>query len=122
MKVQSALVSGLFALGFAAVAGAQEIKLTVPGAPAEPAKAPVTSAAAPAAIQAPAPVPTFTEPQVIESLGWAIAQQVQLDSLKLSTEQLENFFKGIAPDRNRPRNEEGRQDPCHRSDSSGSRL
>jgi FKBP-type peptidyl-prolyl cis-trans isomerase len=88
MKRHSFLVLCLLSLGLSSGARAQEIKINVPGQGAPGAAAPAAAPAKPAV--------SFSEAQLLEALGWAIAQQAQLDMLKLSKEQLETVQKGFA--------------------------
>ena len=68
----------------AAAASAQDIKFTVPGD--RPAQAPA-AAAAPAA---------FSDAQLVEEAGWAVAKQSGVSDLGFSQSELDSFMKGFA--------------------------
>lgn len=82
MKFTSSTKFWVFAVGFAAAAFAQDVKLNVPGA-------------APAAPAAPAAAPAFTEEQMLEALGWLAGKQMQLDTFGFSPAQVSSMMKGI---------------------------
>jgi FKBP-type peptidyl-prolyl cis-trans isomerase len=82
MKLTHTLTLGVLALGLAAGARAQEIK--VPGAAAAETK---PAAAAPAA---------YSETQVLEALGWIASKNIQLETFGFTPAQLDSVMKGIA--------------------------
>jgi FKBP-type peptidyl-prolyl cis-trans isomerase len=82
MKLTHTLTLGVLALGLAAGARAQDIK--VPGAAAAETK---PAAAAPAA---------YSETQVLEALGWIASKNIQLETFGFTPAQLEPVLKGIA--------------------------
>ncbi|HTZ20865.1 MAG TPA: FKBP-type peptidyl-prolyl cis-trans isomerase [Opitutaceae bacterium] len=81
MKLTHTLTLGVLALGLAAGAHAQDIK--VPGAAATETKPAV---AAPAA---------YSESQVLEALGWIASKNIQLETFGFTPTQLESVLKGI---------------------------
>jgi len=82
MKLTHTLTLGVLALGLAAGARAQDIK--VPGAAAAETK---PAAVAPAA---------FSETQVLEALGWIASKNIQLETFGFTPTQLDSVLKGIA--------------------------
>ena len=90
MKLQRTLTLGVLAFGLVAGASAQEIKVNVPGAASADAKAPAAAPAAEAPAQA-----SFTEAQVIESLGWYMGVQSGLASYDFTPAQLASVVKGL---------------------------
>ncbi len=78
----------VLALGLA-VARAQEVKLNIPGQPAQPAAAPVG-----APVAAPAQ-PVFTEAQLVEEFGWFIGKRVGLTELEFTPAEVEALIKGL---------------------------
>ena len=82
MKLTHTLTLGVLALGLAAGARAQEIK--VPGATAAETK---PAAVAPAA---------YSETQVLEALGWIASKNIQLETFGFTPAQLEPVLKGIS--------------------------
>jgi FKBP-type peptidyl-prolyl cis-trans isomerase len=90
MKLQRTLTLGVLAFGLVAGASAQEIKVNVPGDASAGAKA---TAAAPAA--EPSAPASFTEAQVIESLGWYMGVQSGLASYEFTPAQLASVVKGL---------------------------
>jgi FKBP-type peptidyl-prolyl cis-trans isomerase len=82
MKLTHTLTLGVLALGLAAGARAQDIK--VPGAAA--------AATKPAAV-----APTaYSETQVLEALGWIASKNIQLETFGFTPTQLDSVLKGIA--------------------------
>jgi FKBP-type peptidyl-prolyl cis-trans isomerase len=81
MKLTHTLTLGVLALGLAAGARAQDIK--VPAAAATETKPAV---AAPAA---------YSESQVLEALGWIASKNIQLETFGFTPTQLESVMKGI---------------------------
>jgi FKBP-type peptidyl-prolyl cis-trans isomerase len=82
MKLTHTLTLGVLALGLAAGARAQDIK--VPGAAATETK---SATVAPAA---------YSETQVLEALGWIASKNIQLETFGFTPTQLESVIKGIA--------------------------
>ncbi len=82
MKLPSLLLSSLLALGTAVAVHAQEIKL--PGK----AETPAAAAAAPA--------PTFTQAQVLETIGWFMGKNSQADTFEFTKEQVDEVTRGFA--------------------------
>jgi FKBP-type peptidyl-prolyl cis-trans isomerase len=82
MKLTHTLTLGVLALGLAAGARAQDIK--VPGAAATENK---PAAVAPAA---------YSETQVLEALGWIASKNIQLETLGFTPAQLDSVLKGLA--------------------------
>ncbi|HWA09360.1 MAG TPA: FKBP-type peptidyl-prolyl cis-trans isomerase [Opitutaceae bacterium] len=87
MKLKFLLSLGLLGLGAVAVASAEDIKLTVPGQPAAAAPAP----AAPAA-----PAATYSEPQILEVIGWFMGKNAQIDTFDFSKDQLDAVVRGFS--------------------------
>jgi len=81
MKLTHTLTLGVLALGLAAGARAQDIK--VPGAAATETKPAVTAPAA------------YSESQVLEALGWIASKNIQLETFGFTPTQLESVLKGI---------------------------
>ncbi|MDO8544932.1 MAG: FKBP-type peptidyl-prolyl cis-trans isomerase [Opitutaceae bacterium] len=81
MKLKHILTICLLALGLAAARG-QEVKANIPGKSEQPA-ASVAKAT------------TYTEPQLLEELGWYIGKRAQLSELELSKEEVDSVLKGI---------------------------
>ncbi|MGA2446041.1 MAG: FKBP-type peptidyl-prolyl cis-trans isomerase [Opitutaceae bacterium] len=82
----------LLSLGTFADLSAQEVKVNIPGQPG------ATTPAAPAdkaPLVAPAPVPSFTEPQILETFGWFVGQRLGLAQLEFSKEQTDAVVKGL---------------------------
>ena len=92
MKHTSRLLTSLLALGAVAAVSAQEIKF--PSTPATPAPAAATPAAAPATPAAPAA--TFTEAQILETIGWFMGKNSQADTFEFTPEQIEIVKRGFA--------------------------
>jgi FKBP-type peptidyl-prolyl cis-trans isomerase len=86
MKSKSLATLSLLALGLAA-AQAQDVKLNIPGQPAQAGQQP---AAAPTPAKA-----EFTDAQLIEEFGWFVGKRVGLSELALSKEELATFLKGL---------------------------
>lgn len=94
MKLTFNITVGLLAAGLTAVVYADDIKITVPGAPAA-STAPATAPAA-TATPAPAPAPAFTEQQLMEAFGWLIGRRIGLGELGFTPEQVQTMAKGMA--------------------------
>src|SRR5476649_1186293 len=90
MKFKHILTTSLLSLGLAA-ARAQEVKLNVPGQATTP--APATAPGAPAATPA---APVYTDIQIIEELGWLIADQARLGDLEFSKGEIDTIIKGFS--------------------------
>jgi FKBP-type peptidyl-prolyl cis-trans isomerase len=86
MKLKHSLTLSLFASVLVG-AGAQEIKLNIPGKTDQPA------AAAPAAPFT--PPSTFTDAQMLEEFGWFIGKRVGLGELEFSKAEMESLIKGL---------------------------
>ena len=94
MKLHHSLLLSALTLGLAANIRAQEIKLNVPGnAPAEAQTAPAP-AMAPVAPVAPA-APTYSEAQILESLGWYMGAQTGLSSFEFTPAQMTALVQGV---------------------------
>jgi FKBP-type peptidyl-prolyl cis-trans isomerase len=89
MKLKSLFVSVLFAAGLGASVRAQEIKLPGKSDPA-PSDA---SAATPTALAAPAQ--TFTDAQVMETIGWFMGKNSQADTFEFTKEQIDQVTRGF---------------------------
>jgi FKBP-type peptidyl-prolyl cis-trans isomerase len=90
MKLKFTLTTCLLALGLVATLRAQDIKLNIPGQAAAP---------APAAPAAPAPAPaapTYTEAQVIETIGWYMGKNSQAESFEFTPGQIEIVLRGFS--------------------------
>ncbi len=98
MKLKSLFFPSLLALGVAAAARGQEIKFpgTTPPPAAEPATPPAAAAtpAAPAATPA-APAATFTEAQVLETIGWFMGRNSQSETFEFTPQQIEAVTRGF---------------------------
>jgi len=91
MKLHHSLLLSALTLGLTAGIRAQEIKLNVPGnAPAETpaATAPAMAPVAPAA-------PTYSEAQILESLGWYMGAQTGLSSFEFTPAQMTSLVQGV---------------------------
>ncbi len=94
MKLKSILLTSLLALGAAVAVRAQEIKF--PAKTATPAADASAPAAQPAATPAAAPAPTFTDTQVLETIGWFMGKNSQADTFEFTKEQIEAVTRGFA--------------------------
>ncbi|MDB6093850.1 MAG: peptidylprolyl isomerase FKBP-type [Verrucomicrobia bacterium] len=88
MKLKSLLIPSLLAFGVSAVT-AQEIKLPGKTDAAAPATPPA-AAAAPAA-----PAATFTEAQVLETIGWFMGKNSQSDTFEFTKDQVASVMRGF---------------------------
>jgi FKBP-type peptidyl-prolyl cis-trans isomerase len=95
MKITPLLTLGLLSLGVAVATRAQDIKFSVPGdaAPAGGATPPAAPAALP---QPPPPMDSFTNEQLCEEVGWAMAKQSGVTELGFSPTEVDAFMKGFA--------------------------
>jgi FKBP-type peptidyl-prolyl cis-trans isomerase len=94
MKLKSILLTSLLALGAAAAVRAQEIKFPAKtDTPAADAPAP---AAQPAAMPAAAPAPTYTDTQVLETIGWFMGKNSQADTFEFTKDQIDAVTHGFA--------------------------
>lgn len=84
MKLKSILI-GLLGLGTFALVRAQDIKLNVPGQPA----------ATPASAAPAAPAVTYTEPQILEVIGWFMGKNSQIDTFDFTKDQLDAVARGF---------------------------
>ena len=94
MKLHSILVTSLLALGTAAAVRAQEVKFPAKTAEAPAAESPA-AAAQPAATPA-APAPTFTDTQVLETIGWFMDKNSQADTFEFTKDQIDAVTRGFA--------------------------
>lgn len=89
MKLKSLLLPSLLAVGAPVALMAQEIKLNKPADPAAtPAPAAEVTPAAPAA--------TFTEAQVLETIGWFMGKNSQSETFGFTKEQIDSVTRGFA--------------------------
>jgi len=79
MKLTSSLKLALLAVGTAVALPAQPEATPPPAAPAAPA----------------AEAKTFTEPQLLETLGWFVGRRIGLSELGFSEEQTDQIIKGL---------------------------
>ncbi|MDB6128409.1 MAG: peptidylprolyl isomerase FKBP-type [Verrucomicrobia bacterium] len=96
MKLKTILFNSLLALGLVAVVRAQEIKFpgkadTPPAAAGSPATLANPNATAPAALSA----QTFTETQVLETIGWFMGKNAQADTFEFTKEQIDAVARGF---------------------------
>lgn len=82
MKFPSFLSHCVLALGLAAAANAQEVKLNQPADGANQ--------------EAAAQAPKFTEAQLVEEFGWFMAKRVGLSELDLTAEEIQGLLRGVA--------------------------
>ena len=94
MKLKSILLNSLLALGLIAAARAQEIKFPGKTDTAAPAATPAAAAVAPAAPAAPAQ--TFTEAQILETIGWFMGKNSQAETFEFTPEQAEAVTRGFS--------------------------
>ncbi len=98
MKIKHFPTLCALSLGLAGLAGAQDIKFTVPPTPAgqDPAQAPAPAAAPAAEAAAPATAaPSFTDTQKAEEFGWFVSQKVGIAGLSFTPEQAEAVGRGV---------------------------
>ncbi len=94
MKLKSLFFPSLLALGVAAAARGQEIKF--PGTTPPPAAEPATPPAAAATPATPAaPAATFTEAQVLETIGWFMGRNSQSETFEFTPQQIEAVTRGF---------------------------
>ena len=91
MKLKYTLTVSLLALGITAAVKADDAK--TPASKAQPAAAtpPAVAPAAPAA----APVPQYTEAQLLETFGWFIGKRIGLADLGFTAAQTDSIVKGV---------------------------
>ena len=96
MKLKTLIINSLLALGLVAVVRAQEIKF--PGKVDTPAPASSSpsianpSPATPAAIAA----QTYTEAQILETIGWFMGKNAQADTFDFTREQIDSVTRGFS--------------------------
>jgi FKBP-type peptidyl-prolyl cis-trans isomerase len=90
MNVKTTFVIGTLALGLVAGVRAEDIKINVPGN-----AAPAGAEAQPAIAAPAAPAIVYSEAQVLETLGFVAAKNIQLESFNFTPTQLESVFKGM---------------------------
>lgn len=91
------LLSSLLAAGLVAASHAQEIKYPGKTDAAPAAATPAPAAATPAPAAAPAtPAATFTEAQILETIGWFMGKNSQTDSFEFTKEQADAVTRGFS--------------------------
>jgi len=105
MKITHSLTLCLLSLGVAVAARAQDIKFSVPGdqapagaanPPSSDAGAPASDATAPGAMAAAPAMDSFTNDQLCEEVGWAMAKQSGVTELGFSPAEVDAFMRGFS--------------------------
>jgi FKBP-type peptidyl-prolyl cis-trans isomerase len=89
------ILACLLSLGTPAALSAQEVKVSIPSQQGATAPAAPAAPAGNAPLVAPAPAPSFTEPQILEAFGWFVGQRLGLAQLEFSKEQTDTLVKGL---------------------------
>jgi FKBP-type peptidyl-prolyl cis-trans isomerase len=89
------ILACLLSLGTPAALSAQEVKVSIPAQQGATTPAALAAPAGNPPLIAPAPAPSFTEPQILEAFGWFVGQRLGLAQLEFSKEQTDTLVKGM---------------------------